>query len=547
MAEPPELQILGDRYELTERIGSGGMAHVYLGVDRLLRRQVAVKILDAQSAADAIFVERFRREAQAVAQLSHPNIVSIFDWGSVAGTYYMVMEYVPGENLKERLRRGAVPESDALDIAAQTAAALSIAHQHGIIHRDIKPQNILLAPSGLVKVVDFGIAYTPGVTQLTRTNAVAGTAHYLSPEQAQSKPLDQRTDIYSLGVVLFEMVTGREPFQGGSLVEIAMHHVHEAPPDPAALSPGLSEQTTSIILRALAKKRDDRFHDAAEMRAALLKARADLLGRPAVPPPHAPIATSTDDTASEATATARTRHVGLGRTSPAGSARSEARRWPTRLLMAVPILLLLLIGIPLLLMNRPSHHAVPPPSSPVSAAQRKATPTPRPSPTPPPTTRPATATIAPAAVPTATALAPTQPVPTQMATALPTRAPQVAVLQHTPGNAAASSANGPPSRAVYEFYRAISSGNLAGAESLETDNMKANYPPQENIYQRFAYTKQITIQPPSVLVQHGHMAQVSVTGFDVEKAGSPRSSQSFHLVWTLTKHGNRWMLDDVST
>jgi len=263
-------QVIDGRYAVMHRLGVGGMAEVYLATDTALGREVAVKILSPALAADPSFVERFKREARAAAALNHPNVVAVYNWGEYDGTYYIVMEYVPGENLRERLRReGALPEAAALVIAARVADALEAAHARGLVHRDVKPHNILLAPDGRVKVADFGIAWAAGAAQLTATNAVMGTAHYLSPEQVLHRPVDGRSDLYSLGIVLFEMLTDALPFAGDTLVAVAMKQANEPAPSVHSLRPEISARTDAIVRIALAKDPAARFQTAAAMRDAI--------------------------------------------------------------------------------------------------------------------------------------------------------------------------------------------------------------------------------------------------------------------------------------
>ncbi|MDQ3542922.1 MAG: protein kinase, partial [Actinomycetota bacterium] len=225
--------IINERYELIKRIGRGGMADVFLARDRLLDRNVAIKMLFAEFAVDPNFVERFRREAQAAANLSHPNIVNVFDWGKHQGTYFIAMEYVDGRTLADILRsNGNLTSKQAAEIASEVAAALGFAHAAGLVHRDIKPANILIGTNGSVKVADFGIARAlnaPTEQNLTQAGAVMGTATYFSPEQAQGAQPDPRSDLYSLGIVMYEMIAGRPPFTGDNPVSIAYKQVHDYP------------------------------------------------------------------------------------------------------------------------------------------------------------------------------------------------------------------------------------------------------------------------------------------------------------------------------
>ena len=278
MSSNSERTVLNDRYELQQRIGRGGMADVFLARDLLLDRPVAIKVLFPEFAVDPNFVERFRREAQSAANLNHPNIVGVYDWGQYANTYFMAMEYVQGRTLADILRaNGHVNSQQAAEIGSEIAAALGFAHRNGVVHRDIKPANILIGSNGQVKVADFGIARAmnaPTESNLTQAGSVMGTATYFSPEQAQGANPDPRSDLYSLGIVLYEMVAGRPPFSGENPVSIAYKQVHEQPQPLNQLVADVPKPFEAIVAKLLAKKPEIRYPTAEAVRDDLRRFRS---------------------------------------------------------------------------------------------------------------------------------------------------------------------------------------------------------------------------------------------------------------------------------
>ena len=269
--------VIAGRYELLELIGRGGMSSVWRSHDRLLDRTVAMKVLHEQFTSDEEYVERFRREARSVAQLSHPNIVTVIDRGEDAGRQFIVFEYVEGENLKQLIERsGRLPVRDALVMALQMARALAFAHDRGLVHRDVKPQNVLLNDDGQAKMTDFGIARSVDVEGVTITGTVLGTSEYIAPEQARGERVDALTDVYSLGVVLYELLTGSVPFQGENFVAIALRHVNEPPPSVLERRPDAPPRVAIAVERALAKNPDDRFQSMGELCSELETALAEL-------------------------------------------------------------------------------------------------------------------------------------------------------------------------------------------------------------------------------------------------------------------------------
>src|SRR5215210_2575498 len=249
------------RYALGELLGGGGMANVYLARDDVLGRDVALKMLRGQYADDEDFVERFRREARNAAALNHPNIVQVYDQGRAEdGTYYIAMEYVPGGTLAQRIKRGGpMDPAEAAGVASRVAEALAVAHERGIIHRDIKPQNVLLTPSGDAKVADLGIARAASAKTMTEASLIFGTASYMSPEQAKGERVTPQSDLYSLGVVLYQMITGELPYTADNPLATAMKHVEEPPPHPREANPAVPEELDALTTKLLAKDPEDRY------------------------------------------------------------------------------------------------------------------------------------------------------------------------------------------------------------------------------------------------------------------------------------------------
>jgi eukaryotic-like serine/threonine-protein kinase len=282
-------ELIAGRYQLEQAVGSGGMSKVYRAHDRLLERTVALKILHEHYSQDDEYVERFRREARAVAQLAHPNVVTVIDRGEHEGRQYIVFEYVDGENLKQLVaREGPLPPKQVVELGLQIARALSSAHARGVVHRDVKPQNVLLSEDGLPKVTDFGIARSSDVESVTLTGTVMGTSEYISPEQARGEAVDFRSDVYSLGAILYELCTGDVPFPGENPVSVAMRHLHEPVPSARARRREVPSRLDAAIRRAMAKDPAERFDSMDELIAELhacLRALGDGEDTIILPPP----------------------------------------------------------------------------------------------------------------------------------------------------------------------------------------------------------------------------------------------------------------------
>ena len=272
-------ELIAGRYELEELVGSGGMSSVYRAHDRLLERTVALKILHEQFTRDDDYVERFRREARAVAQLTHPNIVTVIDRGEQDGCQFIVFEYVDGMNLKELMaQEGALSPREAIELGLQIARGLAFAHDQGLVHRDVKPQNVLLDGDGRAKVTDFGIAHAVDVDGMTITGTIMGTSNYIAPEQARGQPVDEQTDVYSLGCVLYELLAGEVPFDGDNFVAVAMRHVNEPVPSVREVRPDVPLRLDWAIQQAMAKDHGERFDSMADFAAELEACHAELDG-----------------------------------------------------------------------------------------------------------------------------------------------------------------------------------------------------------------------------------------------------------------------------
>jgi eukaryotic-like serine/threonine-protein kinase len=290
-------ELISGRYELEELVGSGGMSSVYRAHDRLLERTVALKILHEQFTRDDDYVERFRREARAVAQLAHPNIVTVIDRGEQDGRQFIVFEYVDGMNLKELMtQEGPLSPREAIELALQVARGLSFAHESGLVHRDVKPQNVLLDADGRAKVTDFGIAHAVDVDGMTITGTIMGTSNYIAPEQARGQPVDEQTDVYSLGCVIYELLAGDVPFDGDNFVAVAMRHVNDPVPSVRDLRPDVPPRLDWAIQQAMAKDHDERFESMADFAAELEACHSELDGNEGatmvVPPSQRPRAKS---------------------------------------------------------------------------------------------------------------------------------------------------------------------------------------------------------------------------------------------------------------
>ena len=334
-------KIFGGRYEVLERIGAGGMAIVYKAKDLLLNRVVTIKVLREQFVSDEDFIRRFRREAQSAASLSHPNIVSVYDVGKEGDTEYIVMEYVEGRNLKELIREYAPLSTDqSINLGRQITEAIQNAHEHHIIHRDIKPHNILVTADGHAKVTDFGIARAVSSATVTHTGDIIGSVHYLSPEQAKGLISNEQSDIYSLGIVLYELVTGRVPYDGETPITIALKHLQEQPVLPSVINPRVDKEFEAVIMRAIAKSPEQRYLSAKDLLADLNHIQADRpIARVAIPLADGSEATQTHKGMGKVLAPIMVKDS-IGNNSPLTKLKNK-KRW----IMGGLVLLLLLLSL----------------------------------------------------------------------------------------------------------------------------------------------------------------------------------------------------------
>ena len=337
-------KIFGGRYEVLERIGAGGMAIVYKAKDLLLNRVVTIKVLREQFVSDEDFIRRFRREAQSAASLSHPNIVSVYDVGKEGDTEYIVMEYVEGRNLKEIIREYAPLSTDqSINLGRQITEAIQNAHEHHIIHRDIKPHNILVTEDGHAKVTDFGIARAVSSATVTHTGDIIGSVHYLSPEQAKGLQSNEQSDIYSLGIVLYELITGKVPYDGETPITIALKHLQEQPVLPSKINPRIQKEFEAVIMRAIAKSPEQRYLSAKDLLADLNHIQAGRpIARVAIPLAYDSEATQTHKGMGTILAPIQTKDSSIGgKSSPMKTDNKKRRKW----IVGGLVLLFLLLAI----------------------------------------------------------------------------------------------------------------------------------------------------------------------------------------------------------
>jgi serine/threonine-protein kinase len=537
------VRVIGGRYETVERIGGGGMADVFRAHDRTLDRYVAVKVMRPAFADDRQFVERFHREAEALGSIDHPNIVRVLDYGAnPEDGPFIVMEFVGGGTLRDLLRsRGRIDQAAAAQIAAGIAEGLEAAHLRGVLHRDLKPDNVLLDGEGHPKIADFGIARLAAATALTRTGELLGTPQYLAPEQVSGDVVDERADVYALGVILYEMLTGTQPTGGTTPSEIVSRRLGMDPRPPARLV-ALSPSVNALVVRALARDPARRFARAADLRAALLAIRPPA---PPVPPrarvvrlrlpSPAPlvrglalVASSVRDAARRiASAAAKRRAAFLAIRPPALPTISRPRfprlRGPSFApLVAALALLAAFIGGSLVIAG------VRPADGPVTVA-----PPPLATPTPAPTVAVLANISGPAVTATPIATLEPTPEPTPEPTAAPTAVPMAAPT-------IVATVSGDPAGTIVSFYELISGHDYMTASGLWSDRMRASYPPQTNIWGRFDSTRSIVTRSAAVTSATRGSAAVAVDLVETMRDGTTRRWVG---TWYLIRSGSGWLLD----
>ncbi|MFL5726261.1 MAG: protein kinase domain-containing protein [Chloroflexota bacterium] len=560
-----EGRVLARRYRLLELLGEGGMALVYRGHDERLDRPVAIKILRGGFGADPEFVSRFRQEARSAASLHHPNIVTVFDTGTDDGIDFIVMELVEGEDLEHVLARTApLPVHAATRIVVEVARALEAAHARGIIHRDVKPGNILIEPDGGARVADFGIARAANAAGMTTAGVLLGSAQYVSPEQVMGEEVTPASDIYSLGVVLYEAVSGRRPFDGPAPAAVALERLRVRPAPPSAVAPNLPPGIDPLVMRALEREPADRYRSAGDFAATVEAWRLRSLGgvrRPGALPRDgrrrvapAMLAAATAG-GRPSTSRAASRTIGQGGAAAAASALLDrlAARWHRlsqarprgesrdhrRVLAAwlLPIAAAAILGLatPLAIRSLRGGDVAGQGGTPAgSALVAVATATPSPSPTPIETAPPTpSSTPLPTAIPT--------PEPTPAPTPRPTPAP---TPRPKPPAVTANPATRGPAETVARFYNLVVEKRFDEAAALWTRQMRERYPPDQYIDGRFAPTTRIDLRRNEVVAYNREAGTATVAVDLVEYRSSGPSPRRYIGDWDLVLVNGRWLMND---